>query len=184
VGRDRPARSDQPLTGAHLGGAASVYSQGRAKGGIRFRRLEGSWAEGRLQYFASTNGGAAGQGQIWVYDPATETLALVFESPSIDVLNAPDNIALSPRGGLVLCEDGSRVPQSIHGLTTDGEIFRFAENNVVLAGQKNGFSGDYRGSESAGACFDPGGGGNWLFVNIQTPGITFAITGPWRQGAL
>jgi hypothetical protein len=26
--------------------------------------------------------------------------------------------------------------------------------------------------------------GNWLFVNIQTPGITFAITGPWRQGAL
>jgi hypothetical protein len=24
----------------------------------------------------------------------------------------------------------------------------------------------------------------WMFVNIQTPGITFAITGPWDDGML
>jgi hypothetical protein len=23
--------------------------------------------------------------------------------------------------------------------------------------------------------------GQWLFVNIQTPGVTFAITGPWQN---
>ena len=36
---------------------------------------------------------------------------------------------------------------------------------------------DYRGSEWAGATFSPDG--KTLFVNIQTPGVTFAITGPW-----
>ena len=26
--------------------------------------------------------------------------------------------------------------------------------------------------------------GRWLFANLQGPGITFAITGPWKSGAL
>ena len=43
-------------------------------------------------------------------------------------------------------------------------------------------AGDHRGNEFAGACFDPTG--RYLFVNIQTPGITFAITGPWARGPL
>ena len=74
----------------------------------------------------------------------------------------------------------------LHGLTPDGEIFRFAENNIVLPPefqQSKGYSGDFTGSEWAGATFEPKNG-NWLFVNIQSPGITFAITGPWGQGAL
>jgi len=52
----------------------------------------------------------------------------------------------------------------------------------VLAGQRNGITGDFRGSEFAGATYSPDG--KWLFVNVQSPGITFAITGPWRNGAL
>jgi secreted PhoX family phosphatase len=36
------------------------------------------------------------------------------------------------------------------------------------------------GNEWCGACFYD----RWLFVNIQTPGVTFAITGPWEKGAL
>jgi secreted PhoX family phosphatase len=103
----------------------------------------------------------------------------VFESPSVDVLNFPDNITVSPRAGIVLCEDGSGR-EYLHGLSTHGEIFKFAENNVVIPADKaiNGISGDFSDSEWAGATFDVGGDGNWLFVNIQTPGITFAITGP------
>ena len=62
------------------------------------------------------------------------------------------------------------------------QIFRFAQNNVILAGEKNGFTGDFSGSEFAGATYSPCG--RWLFVNVQTPGITFAITGPWGRGAL
>ncbi len=105
----------------------------------------------------------------------------MFESPSADVLNAPDNITVSPRGGLVLCEDGDG-DQFLHGLTVDGEIFQFAKNNTVLNGEQNGITGNFTGSEFAGACYSPDG--DWLFVNIQTPGITLAITGPWRMGAL
>jgi len=121
------------------------------------------------------------QGQIWVYDPREERIGLLFESPDAQVLNMPDNITVSPRGGLVLCEDGSGL-EYLHGLTMGGEIFRFAQNNVKLAGERNGFTGDFTGSEWAGACYSPDG--RWLFVNIQSPGITFAITGPWGSGAL
>ena len=54
---------------------------------------------------------------------------------------------------------------------------------MVLAGERNGIAGNFSGSEWAGATFEPKKG-HWLFVNIQTPGITFAITGPWKKGAL
>jgi secreted PhoX family phosphatase len=96
------------------------------------------------------------------------------------VLDNPDNIAWSPRGSILLCEDGSETPQKLRGLTPDGEIFPFAENQIVLNGEVNGISGDFRDKEWAGATFY----NEWLFVNIQTPGVTFAITGPWDNGAL
>lgn len=159
-----------------------VWAQGQAKGAATFARLEGCWyGNDRKIYIVSTNGGGARQGQVWEYDPKKELLTLVFESPSADVLNAPDNITVSPRGGLVLCEDGGGE-EFMHGLTVDGEIFRFAKNNVTLNGERNGIKGDFTGSEWAGACYSPDG--RWLFANVQSPGITFAITGPWKSGAL
>ena len=158
-----------------------VWAQGREQGAATFGRLEGCWhGEVDKIYIVSTSGGT-GQGQIWVYDTCYDTITLLFQSPSAAVLNAPDNITVSPRGGLVLCEDGSGE-EFMHGLTVDGEIFPFAKNNVVLNGQRNGFVGDFRGSEFAGACYSPDG--KWLFTNVQSPGITFAITGPWSNGAL
>ena len=173
---DRHARSEL------RGGRDDGVRQGFAKGAARFGRLEGAWyGHGRI-YFVSTSGGNVGQGQVFEYDPLNERLRLLFESPSADVLNAPDNLCVSPRGGLVLCEDGDGT-EYVHGLTTDGVIFRFIENNADLRNTPiNGFSGDYRGSEFAGACYSPDG--KWLFFNVQTPGITFAVTGPWSEGAL
>jgi secreted PhoX family phosphatase len=61
-------------------------------------------------------------------------------------------------------------------------LFPLAENNLVLRGEKNGFSGDFRKQEWCGATFTPDG--RWLLANIQTPGLTVAITGPWGQGPL
>ena len=57
-------------------------------------------------------------------------------------------------------------------------------NNIILTAAHNSRvpAGDYRQNEWAGACYSPDG--HWLFVNIQTPGITFAITGPWKRGPL
>jgi secreted PhoX family phosphatase len=158
-----------------------VWAQGQADGAATFARLEGCWyGNDGVIYIVSTNGGI-GQGQIWEYDPRRERITLLFESPSAEVLNAPDNITVSPRGGLVLCEDGGGE-EFVHGLTTDGEIFQFVKNNVVLNGERNGIVGNFAGSEFAGACYSHDA--KWLFVNVQSPGITFAITGPWREGAL
>jgi hypothetical protein len=52
----------------------------------------------------------------------------------------------------------------------------------MLSGQTRGIVGDFRRREFAGATYSPDG--QWLFVNIQTPGITFAITGPWSSGLI
>lgn len=160
-----------------------VFTQGRAAGGTVFARLEGCWFGNGLVYFDSTSGGAAKAGQIWQYDPQTERLSLLFESPAKDVLNMPDNLCVSPQGGLVLCEDNNygstEHPQRIFLLSQQGELRLFAENNVQLNEEKNGIAGDFRTKEWAGANFSPDG--RWLFVNAQSPGITFAITGPWQD---
>jgi secreted PhoX family phosphatase len=42
------------------------------------------------------------------------------------------------------------------------------------------FERDFRGGELAGVAFH----GDWLFFNIQRPGVSFAVTGPWGQGGL
>jgi secreted PhoX family phosphatase len=161
---------------------AGVFEQGRKQGGTTFARLEGCWFGSERIYFNSTSGGKAEVGQVWEFHPGEQTLKLIFESPGPEVLEKPDNITVSPRGGIVLCEDGGLKPQRIHGLTPDGQLFTFAANNVELRGERNGFEGDYRDSEWAGATFSPDG--QWLFANIQKPGITFAITGPWGEGSL
>lgn len=170
---------------AHVSSSArdqtGVFRQGFDRGGAVFGRLEGAWySDGRV-FVTSTDGGAARMGQVWELDIAQQQLRLVFESPGAAVLNMPDNLVVSPRGGLVLCEDGTANP-CVHGLTRDGQIVLFARNNVVLSGERNGIRGDFRNREFAGATFSPDG--RWLFLNVQTPGITFAVTGPWERGIL
>lgn len=175
---DDPTLAHSPGTNDEAG----VRSQGIEKGATRFARLEGCWHSQGIIYFTSTSGGNVGMGQVWAYDPRAEKLRLVFESPGAEVLNYPDNLTVSPRGGLLLCEDGDGAAQRLHGLTVDGRIFPFAENHIRLDGRPGGIEGDYRQEEWAGATFSPDG--QWLFVNIQTPGITFAISGPWQEGML
>lgn len=178
----RPHSESSRPTSESDGDCHGVYSQGKASGAATFARLEGCWFGNDRVYLDSTSGGDKGTGQIWEYNPREEQLTLIFESPSADVLDSPDNLTVSPRGGIVLCEDGDVLPHRIHGLTADGALFTFAENNVILNGERNGFTGDFRAQEWAGATFSPDG--KWLFVNVQTPGMTLAITGPWGEGLL
>ena len=105
-----------------------------------------------------------------------------------------DNITVSPRGGILLCENGDgitdeyRFGSRLLGITADGDSFTFAKNNIDLTLEDTVAAGKriepdyYRAAEWAGACFDPGG--EVLFVNIQVPGITLAIWGPWDRGNL
>lgn len=166
------------------------FLQGFEGGGARFRRLEGAWHDaltGRL-YFVDTEGGLPApdtgipEGALWCYEPRSELLRCVFTSPAQSVLDSPDNVTVGPGGGLLVCEDGDLEGTRLSGLGKNGELFVLARNDVVLAGEINGLRGDFRGSEWCGACFDPSG--HWLFVNLQSPGITFAITGPWELGPL
>jgi secreted PhoX family phosphatase len=182
TGMTYPARwveIDDPDPSDGLPGA--VYQQGLAKGAATFARLEGAWWGDESVYFHATSGGDRKLGQVWRYRPnvgANGEVLLVFESPSPEVLNAPDNITCSPRGGVVLCEDAAGTCH-LRGLTREGEVFPFAQNIL-------------NEREFAGACYSPDG--RVLFVNIQGVGrlntdpkllgMTFAIWGPWERGAL
>lgn len=148
----------------------AVFQQGRSRGGALFGRLEGCfWHRGRA-LVVSTTGGDAGWGQVWEYRPDSGggSLMLLFESPAGGVLQQPDNVTATPRGGLILCENGPGR-NYLRGLAPGGQIFNFA---------RNAFSN----GEFAGATFSPDG--KVLFVNVQQPGTTFAITGPWGRGPL
>jgi secreted PhoX family phosphatase len=185
-------------------GQPSCFAQGFALGGARFYRLEGIFrGEGGSMYFLSTSGGdvkngdisggfAEGYGQLWQYIPAPtgDRLVLVYESTSGALLDSPDNLCVTPSGGIIFCEDdagsadhatdvdplapGIEDVNRLIGLTRDGVPFKFAVNRL-------------NDSEFAGACFSPDG--NILFVNIfgegaAGSGMTCAITGPWRKGPL
>jgi len=173
---------EDPTAGvASDGSMFGLVRAGKAGGASVFSRLEGIIAgEGRI-WFTSTDGGDARCGQLWAYLPESSMLELAYESPSPKELDYPDNIVLSPRGGLVICEDSSQPVQRLHGRSPDGGLFEFCRNNVVLDNVK-GFSGNFTGEEWAGACFSPDG--RWLFANVQDPGFTVAITGPWKTGLI
>lgn len=172
---------DRPHVSPTAGYGLGVLQQGLDAGGAIFSRLEGATFGGGRLYVTATDGGDEKRGQVWEIDPRRDRLRLVFESPGARVLNMPDNLTLSPRGGLVLCEDGTATP-CVHGLMRDGRIFRFARNNVKIDTPRNGLTGDFSQREFAGATYSPDG--KWLFFNAQTPGITFAVTGPWADGGL
>jgi hypothetical protein len=136
------------------------------------------------------------RGAIWELDLARQTLKCIYSSPSQLVGNMGDNLTVSPRNAILICEDSSSAitdhfgyGQRLMGLTGAGDAYIFAKNNINLtaeqlqgAGKLTSLAGDRRGNEFAGACFDPTG--RYLFVNIQTPGVTFAISGPWAKGPL
>ena len=167
---------EDPTRAHHLpGDGGGVYSQGLRAGAATFRRLEGIWIEERTLYFSSTTGGLAQRGQIWALDLDTDRLRLLAESSSVAQMDMPDNLVMGPGGDLLICEDGDQTSSRMLGLTADGALYNFAQNNNILLGHR-GFFGDYRDSEWAGAAV----AGEWLFVNAQKPGITYAITGPWR----
>ncbi len=157
---------------------SAVFDQGTYGGGARFSRLEGCFYHDGAVYFVATDGGDRELGQIWEYRPSDSddgTLTLIFESRSKGTLKRPDNICVSPRGAIVMCEDANERRQYVRGLTQDGKVFDIAapaENDRELAG----------------ATFSPDG--QTLFFNIQGnrekkhAGMTFAVWGPWERGAI
>jgi secreted PhoX family phosphatase len=140
-------------------------------GVVRFNRLEGAFFRDGVFWFDDTNGGEQRLGQIFRYFPRTNTLELFYEGNDSSKIESPDNITLTPWGDLWFAEDEA-VPEGsgdgrnrIMGVTPGGQVYRFARN----------VKSD---SEFAGPTFSPDG--RTFFVNIQNPGLTLAIWGPFR----
>ncbi|MGW7577109.1 alkaline phosphatase PhoX [Streptomyces sp. NPDC054765] len=149
----------------------------------RARKLEGLWwADGGayvVSSFARDESPVQHDGQVWFYDPRRRTLTLkvllgVNPDPAEDgAFDGPDNITVSPYGGLIIAEDGEGV-QHLFGATDDGRTYPIARNELNIGtAQKPEFS------EFTGPVFSPDG--RTLFANIQVPGIMLAITGPWKR---
>jgi secreted PhoX family phosphatase len=145
----------------------SLRAQGAAQGAARFSRVEGIVAYRDSIYFCSTDGGPAHRGQVWRLEPLHHRLTLVLEVRDAARLDSPDNLVPAPWGDLLACEDGDGE-NFLRGITLVGKLYPLARNAL-------------NDSELAGACFSPDG--RTLFVNLQDPGITFAIWGPWPASA-
>jgi secreted PhoX family phosphatase len=160
---------------------SSLRSRAVRDGAARFARGEGMWATPDAIYWACTEGGrrtrdGGAYGQLWKYTPSPHEgtdrerespgqLELILEPNNSTIMDHPDNITASPWGDLIVCEDGEDA-QYLLGVTASGEVYRLAKNA-------------HNGSEFAGAAFSPDG--TTLFVNIQNPGYTLAITGNWKR---
>jgi secreted PhoX family phosphatase len=128
----------------------------------RAHKLEGAWWGSGGAYIVSSFS-SGHRGQVWFYDPrrSTFTLRLLFTGDD-DGADGPDNISVSPHGGVIIAEDGSGGNHLV-GAAEDGTTFRLARSE--------------RGSEFTGPVFSADG--RVLFANVQVPGTMFAITGPW-----
>ena len=171
---------DPDPTLASIADPRSTFNQGWAKGGAKFNRLEGCWEDDSTIFFVSTSGGDVkngdvnadgyeeGFGQVWAYRPSRHgggTLDARLRVPVRRRVRLPDNLTVTPRGGLVLCEDdassayvdthplapGIENVNRLIGITPRGEPFEFAVNVLNV-------------SEVAGVSFSPSG--RTMFFNL------------------
>ncbi len=154
----------------------SIRKQQFAQPVTRSRKLEGMWWGDGGAYFVCSFARGAGDnsedfhdGQVWFFDPATQTIELkihfAYTADDQDGdPDGPDNITVSPYGGVIVAEDGEGASHLV-GSTKSGETFFLARNE--LTGE----------SEFTGPTFSADK--STLFACIQSPGHVFAITGPF-----
>jgi secreted PhoX family phosphatase len=152
--------------------------RGAVDGAAMFARGEGLCVAGDRFAFTCTIGGPARLGQVFTYKPsphegtaeeqdAPGELELIAESSRDSLLRNADNLTMAPWGDLIVCEDTAKNCGLV-GVRPDGSQYLIANN-------------PYSNSELAGVCFSPDR--QTMFVNIQYPGMTFAISGDWGQFA-
>lgn len=190
---------------------AAVFNQGDALGGMRFLGNEGASFGGGSLVFTESDGGPDELGQVWRYTPASReghddcgkarkrraggVLELIFRSgDDVTALN-PDAVVVSPRGAVLFAEDGNGEdedgvrPEFIKLITGASTVTPFCTSQVQLDIHLHNLAEDPEDqlpvgalgySEFAGMGFVD----DWMFCHLQYPGETFAITGPWRRGAI
>jgi len=143
----------------------SVRSDAQDRGAARFQRTEGIYFTAGEVFLTATTGGPGGWGQVLRLDVREQTLDVIAESGTPELMSGPDNVCVSPHGVLYVAEDGVG-DRHLRRVTLDGEVVPFARNALSQ-------------TEMTGLCFSPDGG--TLFVNIQVDGLTLAVRGPFAE---
>jgi hypothetical protein len=150
-------------------------------GATKFNGGEGLWYHEGVIYFTTK-----GDKKVWAYNARAQTLDTLYDralSPDA-ALNAVDNVTVSPRGDVYVCEDGGNL--EICMITPNGGVSPFCR----LGFPDGSPATDHQGSEMAGVVFDPTG--TRMYFSSQrayphvpdTPaadGALFEITGPFRM---
>ena len=150
-------------------------------GATQHPKIEGCWTDGKGLWFTLSYTNAAqvasykashgiemlgDSGMIVYYDYADNTMTVkdYYATGNAEGFDGPDNIAVSPWGSVVICEDGSN-PCSLIAYS-DAQGSREVVRDVADRG------------EWAGAVFNKSG--SLLFASVQSD-CTYAISGPLAQ---
>lgn len=195
---NRPLRTSWVEVPDRLAITTSTRKQFTADQVTRSKKLEGAWGDDDGFWFDSSYahagdipaGSVLHDGQIWYYHYATATLTLkayfpyvaqlhdgadpaLIRGAGVTYFDGPDNVHVTPWGGLVLAEDGDGDNHLV-GWTESTGAWPLARNqiNAAAAGAVPTFN------EFTGPNFSPDG--RFLFANVQEPGHSFAISGDFR----
>lgn len=134
-----------------------------------FNQGEGLWFDSGFVYLATT-----GDNRIWAYDVRNEEITVLYDDDffSEPILKGIDNLTVSPRGDIIVAEDGDDM--QLVALTPNGDV----EPILQVIGHDN--------SEITGPAFDPSG--TRLYFSSQRgttglgqDGVTFEVQGPFPK---
>ena len=185
LGRPFPVRwIDVPERDAQTRPVREQFTDGQV---TRGRKFEGVWGTDEGVYVVNSYAWEDGElpadaaphdGMVWFYDYRAETIQLVTYFPHQTTaeegaparytdltFDGPDNVTVTPWGSLVLAEDGAGASHVLSAFP-GGPTYAIARNQL-------------NDSEFCGPTFSADG--KVLFVNMQDPGLTLAITGPWKK---
>ena len=148
--------------------AHSVTTRHQVVESSPFRGGEGIWYHDGIVYFATT-----GDGRVWAYDTKVQSIAIIYDDdfPQAPPLTGVDNVTVSPRGDVLVAEDGGSM--QIVAITPERKIIPIVQ---VVGHEK---------SEITGPAFAPTG--MRLYFSSQRGetgkpgnGVTFEISGPFQ----
>ncbi|MEU8606859.1 alkaline phosphatase PhoX [Actinoplanes sp. NPDC048791] len=185
LGRPFPVRwIEVPDRDAKTTPVREQYTDGQV---TRGRKFEGVWGTDEGVYVVNSYAWEDGDlpadaaphdGMVWFYNYRDQTIQLVTYFPHqvtaeegapakyTDLtFDGPDNVTVTPWGSLVLAEDGAGASHVLSAFP-GGPVYAIARNQL-------------NDSEFCGPTFTDDG--RVLYVNMQDPGLTLAITGPWDK---
>ena len=129
-----------------------------------FRGGEGCWYDAGTVFFTTKH-----DNRVWALDAKAQRLDVVYEATPSAPLRGVDNVTVGRSGDVFVAEDGDDMQLCL--LAPDRSVTPFLQVE------------GHRGSELAGPAFSPDG--TRLYFSSQRGsdgrGVTFEVTGPFRQ---